>query len=176
MSVARALQILAAAYPKEDFPQPTVQLYANRLARFDEEDVMAAVSRLIDKCKWLPKISEIVEEITDANVRLPSGSEAYHMAVTMEWGALEPEIQATVRELGGTATLKRSERPELTRRAFIEVYDRRKQQTRLGYMGALPPAGNVRPMPSHPTVRALPPTDKMPARLDYDPGLDTQAG
>ncbi|HEY6108673.1 MAG TPA: hypothetical protein VIV56_07200 [Gemmatimonadales bacterium] len=58
-SLARQIAVLRRAFPSERMPQETVELYLERLADIEPALLEAAVSRLVDEARFLPKIAEV---------------------------------------------------------------------------------------------------------------------
>lgn len=52
---------LRSAYPAAEFPEETVELYADRLEMRDLERMVIAIEDLIDSSAWMPAWSEILE-------------------------------------------------------------------------------------------------------------------
>lgn len=67
----RLVELLQGAYPRQELPQSTVEVYAMALADIDLEDGLRAVTRLVQTSKWFPTISEIREQVAEEQSELP---------------------------------------------------------------------------------------------------------
>jgi hypothetical protein len=135
--LAQALGALRDFYPRQDFPDRSVSLYAAMLEDMDGDDVTNAIHRLVRKSTWLPSIADIRREVAEERAALPTPEEAWSMAVAARGhGGLPPEVAAAVRDLGGTWNLLHSDRAASTRQAFMRAYERRREDTILGIIGA----------------------------------------
>jgi hypothetical protein len=54
---------LCAAYPRQELPEATVVIYAERLRRFTPEHLRRAADIIIDNCEYFPTVAEIITTI-----------------------------------------------------------------------------------------------------------------
>jgi hypothetical protein len=160
MSMAAAIAILRDAYPRQDFPDRSVALYAHELADLDDDEVTAAVRRLIRRSEWLPSIAEIRRDVAEARAGLPSEGEAWQMVKAGTY-RLPPEVAGALHDVGGRWAVRTGHETH-TRRAFIEAYRQRRTDTLLTVMAALPPS-SVRELEA-PTVAMLPESSRIRPR------------
>ena len=66
---AQTLQRLRAAFPREEFPDRTVALYGQQLQYLPPEAVARAVENMIRRSRFLPRISEVLTEIAELELR-----------------------------------------------------------------------------------------------------------
>ena len=126
--VAVAIGILRDAYPRADFPDGTIELYATMLAPYDDDRVVAAVRRLVTRERFLPAISEILREVIEASLALPTAPEAYQMlGDRTQIGDLPTVVLATLKELGGRWEYDHTENPGIWRAQFLKAYDVRRE-------------------------------------------------
>jgi hypothetical protein len=150
--IAAAIGVLRDAYPRQDFPDRSVALYATALADLDDGELLAAVRRLIRRSAWLPSISEIREEVAEARLGLPSPDEAWALVqAETPKRSLPPEVADTLRALGGSWAIRTTTQPDRLHRDFIESYRRIRDRRVLAEQGALAddgyPAANGTPLP-----------------------------
>lgn len=73
--------VIQAAYPRQPWPDPTVNLYADELARFplEPEAATALIRAMIRErsSEWAPSIGEIVQHLIAAMDGAPSFDEAW---------------------------------------------------------------------------------------------------
>ena len=153
-----AIAVLRDAYPRQDFPDRTVVLYAEMLADLPGDEVVAAVKRLIRRSPFLPSVAEIRREVAEEVLNLPTPAEAWRMvndAATQN--LLEDEVSEAMQFVGGRYAIRTSDRPEVLRAQFLKCYENLREQALLEEMVA---------EPSVPTLRAvaeIPETTSMPA-------------
>jgi hypothetical protein len=127
-TLASAIAVLRDAYPRADFPDASVQLYGRMLAAHPGEEVAEAVKRLVLRSTFLPSIAEIVEEIAEARLGLPSAAEALEI---LEHGSLKEapaEVRASAKAIGGRYSYATSENPTAIRAQFRRDYEERRAQ------------------------------------------------
>lgn len=155
----KAVAILRAAYPGQDFPDDSVRLYVRMLAGEPEADVVRAVERLIRRSPWLPKVADILREVAEERLQLPSAEEAWSLIVDLEAPPLPKAVRDAMSAAGGRWTIMHSENPTATRAQFVKDYTARRERRVLEQMGAAP----VRELEA--AVRAeLPVSDKLTPR------------
>lgn len=156
-TIATAVGILKAAYPRQAFPDDTVRVYVRMLNDVPEDELAHAIDRLVKTRTFLPSIAEIRQHVASTSLALPSAGEAWEMANDPDsnsTGWPGPLIQA-VRSCGGRYSIRTSENPTTMRAQFTKDYDARCaaliEQTAAG-QGALPVG---------PTMAALPVSTRM---------------
>lgn len=164
-SMAPAIAILRDAYPRADFPDRTVRLYAALLADLDDDAVAQAVKRLVLGSEFLPSIAEIRREVAEAQLRLPTVEEAWDWAVRGGLREAPPELRAAVDAVGGHYRIRTTENPETLRSQFMRDYAARRRRALELFTGAavpsLPPADTVE---LGPTMQSLPESDALRPR------------
>ena len=100
MKTSEALALLRATYPRQDFPDLTVAVYGRMLADLDDEAVVPAVQRLINRCTFLPSVAEIRQEVAEARLGLPSAEEAWEIARCGRLREAPAEVQAAAAAAG----------------------------------------------------------------------------
>jgi hypothetical protein len=158
---AEAIAALRAAYPRQDFPDSSVRLYARMLGDLPDREVADAIGRIIRRSTWLPSIAEIRRDVADHQLQLPPPHVAWEIARTGSLAAAPPEVRHAVEAVGGRWQVLHSERPDMTRRAFIEEYERRRDLAIQEIAGSL--AVPLVP-PATPALAAVPVTDKVEPR------------
>lgn len=126
--VALALGALRDAFPRQEFPPASVAMYARQLRDLPGDMVLGAVERLIRRTAWLPSIAEIRREVADDEIDVPP-AEVVWVAMSSDDPltrraavANNAAAQAALVAIGSWAGIRYSERPEQTRRMFIETY------------------------------------------------------
>jgi hypothetical protein len=155
--VALAVAVLRDAYPRADFPDRTVALYASMLNDLDDAATMAAVRRLVRRSTFLPSVAEIRREVAEAQLGLPTPEEAAESVFRDGGpGSLHPRVRESLMAIGGPWAVRTSETPGILRSQFVKDYAARRETLLLEAMGAraLPPAEPL----------ALPPTTQMRPR------------
>lgn len=134
--IVATVAALAAAYPRQQFPEDTQRMYVRMLSDLDEAAVAQATERLIRRSAFLPSISEIRMEVSEAEVGLPSAAEAWEIAQRGDLLGAPPEVRAAAESAGGRWTLIHSERPETVRAQFVADYESRRRRSLLAHAGA----------------------------------------
>lgn len=129
----RAVALIAAAWPRQEFPQPSQRLYVEMLADIDDSLLLAAVQDLISKSTFLPAIAE-VRQAAHALIELASGrldSYSAWQQVTREivrvgsYGTpdLDEMTARAVASIGGWRAICLSETAAADRARFVAAYD-----------------------------------------------------
>jgi hypothetical protein len=120
--LAETIGLLRAAFPRQDFPPVSVQVYARALKDLDPALVQQAVVRLCQREDWLPSIAKIRRECAEVALRLPSVTEAWLMAQTPVGRAgAPPPVKAAVEAVGGPYSFRIADAEQLERR-FQKAY------------------------------------------------------
>lgn len=137
--IGATIAVLRDAYPRQDFPDRSVALYATALADLGDDELLAAVKRLIRRSAWLPSIAEIREEVAEERLALPTPDEAWALVQDEHTRRnVPPEVAAALRAVGGGYTLRSTTNPERLRREFLDTYRRTRDRAILSAQGAIP--------------------------------------
>lgn len=71
----RLLGGLAAFYPNQTIPDPTVDAYCKRLQGVPGDVLNAAFERCVETCKWFPTLAEILEHVTEVQALATGGDQ-----------------------------------------------------------------------------------------------------
>lgn len=123
MSLAETLAVMRAAFPLQDFPASSVQVYMRALADLPAEEVALAVENLIGRAEWMPSIAAIRREVAEVRLGLPNETAAWQMIQTPvgRMGA-PPPVQAALAAVGGPWAVRSTESPERLRAQFRRAY------------------------------------------------------
>lgn len=176
--------MLVGAYPHPPLPPSTVGVYAMALADLDYGDAKAAVMRMCCTAKWLPKISEIREEVARGRVKLPSPEEAWGIvrrAVGKHGSYRVPifdceEIHGAVEDIGWKTICLAQEGDASTRSRFCEAFKSRAARRYHAEVTGdrVPPERQIPPHePEIGDVRVLAETGYPTARLVHDLRLES---
>jgi len=124
-----AIAILRDFYPRAEFPAGTVAAYTEVLSDWPSEEVVAAVRRLILTEKFLPSLAEIVREIAEARLTLPTPEQAWDIAERGSLRDAAPEVRAATEEVGGRWAILHSDRPSIVRAHFLRSYNERREHS-----------------------------------------------
>lgn len=166
--VTAAVAILRAAYPRQAFPDDSVRVYVRLLADTPADELVAAVERMCRRSTWLPAVAEILREVAEARLALPSPSEAWDM-VTAGPAPAGPVREALL-AAGGRFGIRASENLTTTRAQFLKDYAQRREDAILREIGAHPVPGLPelerwnREVEAHRVLEALPVTEHMRPR------------
>lgn len=135
-ALARAIELLRNAYPNQPFGTRSIVVYAEQLADLDENDVEAAVRRLVNTSLYLPRISEIRRDVFEKLLALPEVDEAWDMAiehalavesVRRAW-ELPDVVRATVKSLGGSYMIRTSTNLDILASRFRKTYEAKRER------------------------------------------------
>jgi len=128
---ARAVAVLAAAFPSARIEAPTLRVYAKLLADVDPEALSRAVTRLAATSRFFPTIAELRGEVAaEATEGLPAPEVAWGEVVeelrrvghTAAPQFSCPEIGQAVRAIGGWGALCFASRNPYDRARFVDAY------------------------------------------------------
>lgn len=136
--IGAAIAILRDAYPRQEFPDRSVELYARDLHDIPDGELLEAVKRLIHRSAWLPSIAEIRHEVAEARLNLPTPEEAWEMIRAVTRPPLPREVERALSSVGGFYSVRTSEFPGRTRRDFLDAYQRIRDKAILAEQGAIP--------------------------------------
>ena len=164
MSHAFALTRLREAFPREEFPDRTVALYASELEHLPTPAVLHAVEALIRRNRFLPRLSEILTEIAEYELNLPTTEEAWEIANRGSLRAAHPCVRDAAEHVGGRWAILHSDNVPTVRAQFRSAYDRLRARTideyRTGHAAELP--AGLKPLGT--TMAALPETTRIRPR------------
>jgi len=153
-TLAAALAILRDAYPRQDFPDPSVRMYAHALADLDDEAVCRAVERIVRRSQWLPTISQIRIEVAEERLALPTVEEAWNLVRNGGSGAWPEPVRQAMNDIGGHWAIRTADRPDVLFSQFRRAYESRRARMIEMEIGA---AAFVTPQLTAPAeVRELP--------------------
>lgn len=133
-SVAQTIGRLRALFPRQPFPDDSVREYARELADFPPDELDRAVSALARRSEWLPSVSEIVREIAEQRLQLPSPSEAWRLVVDCAVGMVglprgtHPAVRLAQDTIGDPWTIRMSENPGMLRAQFLKAYESERER------------------------------------------------
>lgn len=137
MNTETVIAALRAAYPRQDFPDETQRVYARYLAGEDPMRLTRACDRLIRRSTFLPSIAEILLEVAEEYLGLPTAAEAWDIALRGDLRAAPSEVQASTEAVGGRWTLLHSDESMGVMRAqFTSDYESRRRRSLAQFSGA----------------------------------------
>lgn len=161
--LAETIGLLRAAFPRQDFPPVSVQVYARALKDLDDALVQQAVVRLCQREDWLPSIAKIRREVAEIALRLPSVTEAWLMVQTPVGRAgAAPPVKAAMEAMGGPYALRTLSSEDAERR-FRQSYKELREAELRSYAESAPGlvhGSEALPSEAARTLRAL---DRAPA-------------
>ncbi len=124
----RLVAILAAAWPDSKATQQTMALYVTRLLECDYGAAEAAVRRLVDNSRWLPRIADLLDAIEPPPAIALEQWGRVCYAIRMEGTySPQPKFRDAVTEhcvgLMGWRYLCKSSNDVADRARFCELYD-----------------------------------------------------
>lgn len=128
-TIAASVAALRDAYPRQEFPDRSVQMYVRMLADADPAELEAAVARLVRRTPFIPAISEILAEVAEAKCGLPTAAEAWTLACSDEpLPNLPVPVIEAIQSCGGRWTIRHSEQPTVVRAQFTRDYQQRRDR------------------------------------------------
>jgi len=131
--VKKCIALLMAAYPRQEFPEPSQRLYIKMLADLPGDLLEAAVMDIISKNTFLPSISELRAAVNTLVEKSSGRLDAYTAWDTVcrqirrvgSYGIpdLDDLTAKAVAGVGGWQALCRSENQVADRARFFQVYD-----------------------------------------------------
>ena len=134
---ARLLAVMTTVWDHIVVDDATITAWEWGLEFVPYELVEPELKRWIRTNRWPPKPAELLEQIAERTVALPTPDEAWGLVtqrmrddrpMTQEqmfqqakWSA-PAEVQAAVKQVGGLYTIRTSETPAAERKRFIEAY------------------------------------------------------
>lgn len=162
--LALAVAILRDAFPRQEFPDASVALYAQLLGDLDEAAVVDAVTRLVRRSTFLPSIAEIRQEVAEAELALPTVEEAWSLVNDPDVSVLSlpPALADSLKSVGGRYAVRMSEQPTVIRSQFVKDYAARRAQAVLEQMKAAVPPERTYRLPAAPPPRLVDLSDAPP--------------
>lgn len=120
--MAETLAMLRAAFPRQEFPPISVQIYVRALADLDASVIHSAACVLIGRSKWMPSIAEIRREAAEQLLNLPTATEAWLMVNSpIGRAGAPPPVKRAIEVIGGEWTIK-SQAADSVERRFRAAY------------------------------------------------------
>ena len=163
-TTAQAIQRLRDAFPREEFPDRTVALYGQELMNLPPETVARAVEILVRRNRFLPRLSEILTEVAEIELGLPTVEEAWDIVLRGNLKNAPPEVQAASKACGGRETIMHSDNATTIRAQFMRDYAARRENTVRVFIGARVPPVLPGPPMLGPTMASLPETTRIRPR------------
>lgn len=118
-----AMTKLRDGWPREEFPDRTIQLYADMLSRLPEEHVVDAIDSMLARTAFRPSIGDIAQEAARRALDYPSTEVAWEIAESGSLrGAPEPVRQAA-EYVGGRWAILHSDNLTTIRAQFRRSYE-----------------------------------------------------
>lgn len=140
--------MLTAAFPRQDVPQATVELYVQYLVPLDVEAATAAVQRIIMTKTFFPAIAELhTSEREQRNTLRPTAEEAWALVKEQvrrvgSYGCFSgnPLVEEAVRLFDWQALCRAEHREEIANRAhFYRIYESVLDRDDAGYLDTTRP-------------------------------------
>lgn len=138
LEALKLVKIIQSAYPRQEFPEDTVRIYALSLADLPAKLGQQAVMELIRTSKWTPTIAEIRQRAAEIGRPMPAVDEAWSEAqraargfkpgVLMDVHWSTDEVAEAVAAIGGLWGIAMTSRPEVLQRQFTETYNALRQR------------------------------------------------
>lgn len=163
--MTRAMAALRDAWPREEFPDRTIALYAAELSAYPEELVVLAVDDLVRTEKWRPSVGMLVAQVAERALNLPTEEEAWGIAERGNLRDAHEGVQRACEHVGGRYAILHSREPERVREQFLRAYRGIRRQSLLDYSRQARPAlGGTQRRQLGPTMRQLPETTRIRPR------------
>lgn len=165
MTHADAIVRLRDAYPREEFPDRTVALYAGTLSAFTPELLMRAINVAISRNKFRPSLSTILEEIAELDLNLPTYEEAWRIAEKGSLRDAPSAVRLAVEYVGGRWEILHGSNLSVIRAQFRDAYRSLREQAIRDYISPRPVTtiGVGVYEEIGPTMRSLPESTVAPA-------------
>lgn len=140
-TILECLQLLVAAYPRQELPNKTIDVYEAGLSDIDPSLLKAAVLQCISGSKWFPTIAELRQAaaslIGRANGEMLPGEAWEHVTRKFRQGyghnrvpdfSDQPLVAKTLQAIGGWHYLCLSENVIADRARFLQIYEAYQQR------------------------------------------------
>jgi hypothetical protein len=166
MTLSDAMRKLRDGWPREEFPDRTIALYAEQLSAYPVELVVQAVDDLLRTEKWRPSVGQITAQVAERALNLPIEEEAWQIADTGDLRDAHGDVRRAAEHVGGRYAILHSTQPERLRGQFLRAYRGYRRQSLIDYVRGGRPAlaGGVRTRALGPTMLALPETSRIAPR------------
>jgi len=131
----RGMALLMAAYPDYDCSPATMDIYREFLSHLSNLDFERAVKTHISKCKWFPKVSELLDVI---RAQRPTAIDAWNFLLKAAETGAKPEMDgptaAGLKAIGGWTYLCYTDCDKLSFsfKLFAEAFQRTQDQQEVG--------------------------------------------
>lgn len=116
---------LALRFPSQKLTGPSIEAYCESLADYPIELSQKAAKKLATTSRWFPSLAEIIGEIAELALGLPTPEGAWMELLERvrddEWENLDETLRSALRAAGGTHAIATQE-SHFVRRAFIDAY------------------------------------------------------
>jgi len=166
MSLVTVLEALQDAWPSQ-FEDRSIALYADRLRRYPEDLVAQAVDDLIGTETFRPSIGQILEQVADRALNLPTTEEAWEIAERGKLKQAPDAVRQAADHVGGRWAILHSDNIATVRAQFRAAYANIRQQALDDYIrGGRPPQPALNGGFSElgPTMQTLPVTERVMPR------------
>ncbi len=161
---AQTLSKLQDFYPHDDFPDRTVARYAQELRHLPPESLAHAVDNIIRRSRFMPKLSEILREVAELELGLPTPEQAWQIAESGSLREAHQCVRDAAEHVGGRWQILHSDNIPTVRSQFLRAYGRLREDVlneyRTGTARVLPPGLQ----PLGPTMASLPETTRIRPR------------
>ena len=130
-AIARMFVVFRANWPDRPVETDTMRVYEEALRDLSDPVLEAAAAVCVQSCTFFPRVAEIRQAVQQAEYAVRgyvSGEVAYTEVLNYyaSGGRLKPSNQHVLEALhyiGGISAVRSSERPEWTRRGYVEIYN-----------------------------------------------------
>lgn len=165
--MATAIRKLRDGWPREEFPDATILLYADTLERLPEEHVEAAIDKLMTNSRFRPSIGEVMLRAAESALALPTPEEAWAIAERGDLKAAPEPVWEAAEYVGGRYAIVTSTSPATIRSQFRRAYEslRERAVEEYAHKGFVPALVDVRERRTLGTTMAsLPETERVKPR------------
>lgn len=132
LEALKLVKIIQSAYPRQEFPEDTVRIYALSLADLPAKLGQQAVMELVRTSKWTPTIAEIRQRAAEIGRPMPAADEAWAevqrvarefapgVALDVQWSS--DLVAEAVAMTGGLWGIAMTTRPDEVQRRFATTY------------------------------------------------------
>ena len=153
-NIEEMIAVFAVFYPRtfegmsSERQHLMAELWTQKLARYDAEELMAAVDRITSKMKWMPSFAEVIEEIELARNPLANLDDEWTDAFAYACYPSRTEVSPLAKEVAismGISRLQNALTKDMgwLRKEFIEIYEAKRKE---GYIATIEnrlPEGNT---------------------------------
>lgn len=124
MTIDEALELmgtLAAAYPRQELRDETLEVYARDLIDLDQKLAAEAVAHVLRSSRFFPTIAEIRDAAAELELDAPGPMEAWRQASQLDRTARHSLVQQARATVGDDYAWRTGDREQL-RPAFLGAY------------------------------------------------------